>query len=192
MFYKFLNFTGPAQYVWKDPDTGHLFKEKNKQDLINRITIYRSQNNLEEIEQLSFVLESYWCSLPENFGRCEAVKSLPRGLLGYIKGGVALLRNLAYKDFAKQEVADERSRICSNCPLNVFPDRNGFIRWSNDIAEASVGDRKASHHDELGQCAACSCPLRAKVFYTGKINLTAEQEELIKTVKPDCWQLKKD
>lgn len=187
MFFKFLPFEGPARYCWKDPDTGREFEEKTKDDLITRITSYRLQNNLEEIEHLSFVLEAHWCSLPENAGKCVPIEATPRGTLGYLKGGLALLKTLMYKAFATQEVADSRAAVCLKCPFNVFPDKGGFIKWSNDIAVATIGERKAKGHEELGQCAVCSCPLRAKVFYTGSVERNPDWVHKMEAV--GCWQL---
>lgn len=187
MFFRFKPFEGPARFRWKDPDTGHKFEEPTKEALITRINSYRAQNNLEAIEALPFVLESYWCGLPENAYKCVPVEVTPRGMLGYIKGGVALLKNLWYGKFASKSVADVRSGQCSECQFNVFPDRNGFIKWSDDIAVASVGERRSSNHDKLGICAVCSCPLRAKVFYTGKVENNPEWRSKFESVK--CWQL---
>lgn len=156
--------------------------------MIDRINSYRKQNNLEKIEHLGFVLESYWCTLPENFGKCVNVETPPRGTWGYLKGGIALLKTMLYKSFAHQQVADERSRQCSTCKYNVFPDKGEFVRWSNKIAEASTEGRRSVAHEELGQCAVCSCPLRAKVFYNEPIEIEEEWEAPMKEV--DCWQLK--
>ncbi len=189
MFYRFKPFTGPVSYTFKDPDTGREFEEKSKAELIERISAYRKQNNLEELEHMGFVLENYWCSLPDNMNNCVPVEKLKRGLIGYIKGGIALLANLTYKNPVHQVVADTRAKICTGCQLNVFPDQGGFIAWSNQIAEASVGDRKSKYHEELGQCGGCSCPLRAKVWYGGRIELTKEQESVMREAKPECWQL---
>ena len=92
-----------------------------------------------------------------------------------------------YDSFASQKEADRRAAICAVCPHNVFPDRGNFIRWADHMAVVSVGDRKSKHHDELGNCAVCTCPLRAKVFYTGKNTLTEEQK--IEMRKVNCWQV---
>lgn len=162
-----------------------MFEESSKANLIARIEAYREINKLESIESLSFVLESYWCGLPENAGNCVPVE-VKRGVLGYLKGGVALVKQMMYKSFARQEVADARSVQCSTCEFNVFPDKTGFIAWSDKIAEASVGERRSIKHDELGNCAVCSCPLRAKVFYNGVVDIQPEWAE--KFNKVNCWQ----
>jgi len=189
MFFRFKPFEGPARFYWKDPDTGREFEESSKQALIDRITTYRGQNNLEPLEEISFVLESYWCGLPENKGKCVPVEGLKRGLLGYLKGGVALIQNLWYDTTVPMRVANERGAVCVECPFNSKYDVPWFEEWSNNVAIASVGEKRSAHHDNLWQCSACSCPLKAKVFYNGRIELTNEQEKVIKETNPKCWQL---
>jgi imidazole glycerol phosphate synthase subunit HisF len=86
-------------------------------------------------------------------------------------------------------VANERGAICVQCPLNAKYDVPWFEDWSNNVAIASVGDKQSQHHADLWTCSACSCPLKAKVFFNGKIELTKEQEKVIKETNPKCWQL---
>lgn len=162
--------------------------EQSKSALMDRINAYRAQNNLERIEYLSLVLESYWCSLPENNGKCVPVDKLPRGAMGFLRGGMALLQNIFYGEFAPQWLAEMRAGQCKSCIFNSFPDHTGFNKWADEIAVASVGSRKTTAHNELGLCAVCTCPLRAKVWYKGTVSFTPEQEKSFKSV--DCWQLK--
>lgn len=183
-------FAAPARYIFQDPDTRYLYKAKNKESLFRQIIDYRDQNRLAPIIALEYVLEAYWCSLPENAGLCEKVK-LKRGLMHYIKGGISLIENLYYgeKNIVAPEKAEKRAKICIGCSLNVFPDKDKFIQWSDEIAEASVGDRKVSVYEELGNCEGCTCPLRAKVWWKGDFKL--KKEEIIKMhgANPRCWQL---
>lgn len=187
MFYKFKPFDGPSRFTFKDPDTGSTFEEKTKLELIRRIAVYRQQNNLEPIEHISYVLESYWCTLPENEGKCVPA-TLDRGFLGYLKGGIALVKQMLYKKFATQEVADKRSEQCSLCRYNVFPDKGVFLKWSEDVAVASVEGRRSKKHTELGMCDVCTCPLKAKVWWSGSIKIEDGWVAPMKEV--DCWQLK--
>lgn len=189
MFLKFKPFVGPAEYTFKDPDTGYLFKETSRKSLFSRIVAYRAQNNLPPIEELALVVESYLCSLPVHQGLCTPVGPLKRGLLSYFKGGVALATNLWYNKVVSKEEADRRGAICVKCPLNVFPDKGPFVAWSDSIAEASVGSLRSKYHEELGNCEGCSCPLRAKVFYGGTIKLTVSEATTMKNSNPKCWQL---
>lgn len=175
--------------MWKDPDTGREFEEISKSVLMDRIAAYRSQNNLEEIEGLSVVLENYWCGLAENQGRCVPAR-LERGFMGYLQGGIALLKNVMYGKVVRQEEADRRAGICVKCPYNVFPDKGPFMKWSDDAALAMVGDRRSKFHDRLGNCGVCSCVMKAKVFYSGTVDLEKDWIEPMQAVS--CWQLSLD
>lgn len=176
---------------FKDPDTGREFTGKSIAEILPQIRGYRNQNELEELEYLPQVIENYLCSLPQHRGMCEPVKNPKRSVIQYLQGGVALLKNIAYATFATQEEADKRSEICASCPKNQFPSKTShFVNWANDLAQRSVGDRRSARHDDLGVCEICSCPLRSKVWYDGKIKLTKEQlEEMKKLDNPKCWQV---
>lgn len=186
MFSKFKPFAGPEEYSWKDPDTGRLFKEPSKKALIERIVLYRSQNNLETIDHLDAVLENYWCGRPENRGKCVPTV-MERGFLGYVKGGVGLIKRMVYNSFVDQATADNRAAICLKCPRMIWPDKGPFIKWSDDIAEASTLGRRSKFHDELGSCEICTCVMRAKIWMGGTIPLEPEWVEPM--TKAHCWQI---
>lgn len=193
MFLTLKPFTPPRRYTFKDPDTGFQYAAKDRSELVQRIVTYRAQNKLEQIDHLNLVLENYWCMLPENAGACSPlrpIKEIKRGFFETLKGGIALLKNVYYgeENIVSQSIADERSKICSTCPYNVFPDKTDFIAWSDELAEASVGPRRSKHHKDIGNCSVCSCPLRAKVWYKGPFSLPPAQKEQM--IKVNCWQPK--
>lgn len=173
--------------VWKlpDPDTGHIHEGTTLTKLIQNIVSYRSQNNLPQIDNLELVISNYLCGLPENQGKCRN-SPLKRGILQYLKGGIALVQNLYYKEFAPQEEADRRAEICTRCPHNDFPDKSYFIKWSDELALHMVGDRKSRYHKDLGSCRICTCNLRAKVFIGTSFSLS--DEEISKMNEVGCWQ----
>lgn len=173
-------------FEFKDPDSGRVHKANSKSDLVKLIIAYRQQNNYDPIELIDTVVDNYLCMLPNNAGKCAPFFPIKRGLWATFKGGVAVVKSLLYKSFATQEEADRRAAICKDCIYNVFPDKERFVRWSDSIAEASVGARKSKYHEELGNCDVCTCPLRAKVFFKGDIELTPEQ--ISKMKKVNCWQ----
>lgn len=187
MLKKFAAFHTPKSFYFPNPENNFRIQGRDLQDLVAKVRLYRLQNEFPELEFLEAVIEHYLCGRPENIGACEDRGPLKRGLIATIKGAVVVLQNLMYNSFASQEVADARSEACVRCPHNVFPDKGPFIKWSDNLAENSVGDRKSKNHDLLGNCEICSCPLRCKVFFNGKIQL--KQEEL--NAMPDyCWQKK--
>lgn len=182
-------FVGSSTYQFKDPDTGYVIYGASREDLVKRIFNYRTQNELPPIESLNAVIENYLCGLPENSGKCEP-NILHRSFLSYIKGGIVLLQNLFYGEanMVDQATADNRSIQCRGCEFNVFPDKDHFIKWSDDIAERSTGGKRSRYHDDLGSCSVCTCPLRAKVWYKGPFNSTEEERRSFDKV--NCWQLK--
>lgn len=185
MLKKFSVMNSPKKWEFRDPDTKREFVGSSLHDVAAKVRAYRSQNDLSVLDYLENVIENYLCGKPENKGSCEPLPKLKRGLFPSIKGGIVVLTNLMYKSFASQELADERSAICRECPHNIFPDKGPFIQWSDEIALHSIGDRRSKYHDELGNCYICTCPLRPKVFFTGDLNLKKEELEQM----PDfCWQ----
>lgn len=180
---------GERAFDWylTDPDTGYVHKATSRHELVQRILLYRSNNNLEQIENLDAVIDDFLCRQKENCMKCRPVPLLKRGLAAYWQGGIMLLKSLRYKVFAPIEVAEKRAQQCKSCPFNIFPDKGRFIRWSDALAEATVGQKTVSCQKDLGNCEVCSCPLKAKVHYVGEIGLTEEQEAKMKSV--DCWQI---
>lgn len=189
-FTKLKPFAAPKSYTFVDPDTKHIYHGKDKKELFFYILSYREQNNLPPIEALDTVLDNYWCSLPENTGNCERIK-LRRGWLPTLKGGIALLENLYYgKDnLLTPEEAEKRAQVCIKCPHNVFPDKDKFIAWSDEIAEAATFGLRCPSYTKLGNCFLCSCPLKALVFSKKANLLETETDE--RTKYPSyCWKLK--
>jgi len=187
MISKFKPFLGPAQYTFRDPDTGLQYKEKDKKTLISRIRAYRMQNALPEIEFLDDVLEMYWCSLPENVGRCEP-KSLTLGILPMMKAGIVILKNFLYDKVVNQDIAEKRALQCRGCEFNRMPENSGVKHWLDLVAINSVKGHRTKEYEKLGTCSVCECPLNMKVFYAGKIDKpTPEQQKKYDAV--NCWQL---
>ena len=190
VFHKFRPMEASASFEFTNPETGRKFIAPDMGTLVRRVAQYRADNQLPDIPQLKSVIENYLCHLPCNVGKCEPYQ-LKRGLMQYLKGGIALLSNLWLKNPVPLEEADRRSAICSTCVVNVFPDKGPFIKWADEIAEQTVGDKRSKHHDELGNCACCSCPLRAKIWHRPPFNLTESDAACMQAANPRCWQLEK-
>lgn len=185
------SFAVPFSFCFVDPDNGHKYLANTKRELFEQIISYREQNRLDPIMGLEYVLENYWCSLPENAGKCRHIV-LKRGWLQYVRGGVALLENVFYGEdgMVGDEEAERRAQICVKCPHNVFPDKGPFLAWSDSLAEAATGGRRTASYDTLGSCEACQCPLRAKIWYKGELKLSEKEKEVMRGV--GCWQVDMD
>jgi hypothetical protein len=177
-------------FEFKDPDVPRLYKGNSYKELIAQIRGYRAQNDLPEIPYLDTVVEHYLCMMPEHKGMCVNRPPLRRDLMKTIRGGISVITSAMYNAFAPQEKADERSAVCVGCPLNEFPDKTKFVEWSDALALKTIGSRKSAHHDELGTCMGCGCPLRCKVFYDGEIKLKPKEKEEMSKANENCWQVK--
>lgn len=188
MLKKFKPFQASGRIEFKDPDTGHIYTAPTTQELHRSIVMYRMQNQLEPIEALPDVVENYMCELGCNVGKCVTVE-LKRSWSHYIKGGIALVKNMAFRKYCTQEEAEKRAEQCVACVHNIFPDKGPFVSWVDDIAIQQVGERRTKRHNDLGSCAVCTCPLRSKVFVGTPLPGFPESEaQEMRKVK--CWQLK--
>lgn len=188
----FDNFQASSVWELPDPDRpDHIHRGETRGALVAAIVNYRTQNGLEPLERLNLIIDNYLCSLPCNTGKCKQLV-LERGYLEYLKGGLTLVQKLFYGDkfIVTQAEANARALICKDCPLNSFPDRDMFIRWSDEVALHSVGLRKVICQEDLGNCMGCSCCLKAKVWYKGPFKLNAEQETIMGSANSKCWQLR--
>lgn len=187
---EFNNFAGALEFSFKDPDSEHLYQASSMRELCDRIKSYRSQNELPAIEFLETVVENYLCRLPIHVGACRKKPPLKRGFMQYLKGGIALIQNLRYNSLVSQEVADARSAICKDCPANVFLDKGKFVQWTDTIALHSTEGKRSKYHDSLGNCEICSCTLKAKTWFNGKIDLPEDQKQKMREVSQNkCWQV---
>lgn len=189
MLKKFSILQSPAKWHFKNPEDGHTIQGLNLADTANKVRMYRAQNEHEPLEYLESIIENYLCMLPANRGCCEKMPPLKRGLYTTIKAGVLLVKQMLYNSFASQEVADIRALICVKCPLNVFPDKSAFIAWADSIAGMTTDGRRSKYHDQLGNCIACTCLLRSKIFFNEKIKLKPKVEKQMRDTTPACWQL---
>lgn len=186
MFRTFLPFKAPPSWYFIDPDTGHRYQADSKAELVKRILAYREQNRLPDIFQLGAVIDNFLCNQVENNFRCGKATEMHRSWWQYLKGGVALLRNMLINKPVDKEEADRRGGICIKCPYNVFPDKDRYVKWSDKVAEASVPGKRSAFHDYLGNCEVCTCTLKAKVWMPGPFDLSAEEVEKMREV--GCWQ----
>lgn len=93
--------------------------------------------------------------------------------------------------FVDQAEADRRALVCATCPKNVIPTGKGWLRaWSDDKMLECVMDQRTAYHDQLGVCGACSCELRAAVWWPADILRAVTPKKDIPKFPPaaDCWK----
>lgn len=188
MFRKFRAFEASPTIEFRDPDTGHTYKAPTLTELYKNIVLYRLQNKLEPIELLRETVETYLCSLPENANKCQA-SEMHRSVMTYVKGGVQLFKNLIFRKYASQAVAEQRAQQCEKCEFNVQLDKSHLMEFADNLAIMQVGERRTSNRDKLGNCEVCTCSLRSKVFFAGALD-KFKDEEVVKLKSVNCWQLK--
>lgn len=183
---------GPHTWEFRDPNSGFLYTAPTKKELLEYIVSYRTQNELPAIEFLPVVVENYMCRIKANMHLCEK-RVMRRGIMQYLQGGLYMFKSMFSGKFVSQEEADRRSEVCKECPLNFFPtneaEKSKLIAWSDNLAESNIGSKKSAHHEALGNCEACSCTLRLKVWVEPPFKLASNELVKIRAANKSCWQL---
>lgn len=104
-----------------------------------------------------------------------------------------------HEGMATQEEADARAIVCAACPLN---DTKSSL-WSLFVTSAATEIMHIFEHlhglkmttkldDKLGVCAACLCPMKAKVWVNLKhikANMPPDVVAKLNKDNPKCWIL---
>lgn len=196
-----------------DPSTGYKYNAKYPAfiNLIDHITMYRKINNLEEIENVELLVESYLCELRENASFVvETADNLPLKLDQYLTGLKVLLKTLSakYTDegaFVSDELANARAERCVKCRYNTtgIKDFTLFEKISRKLAGVVIGKGHLKYDSFLGQCILCGCGLKEKVrlrkqMFIGdmkdnvKITLPNNNMRDIENNLMKCWQIDED
>lgn len=195
IFKRFKPEETPKRWIYIDPDTNRSFgidsPVTSQAELINLIEQYRANNDFEPIKNLKSVLENFLCGLPENGGKCISY-TLKRNLQSYLKGGIALIKDMLYgvEMRVSQDEAEKRAEICKKCPFNVIPpEKSWFIQSTDEAVKTYLGDNIKTENDSfLGNCQVCSCVLPFKVHVKGPFELNPEEKGKMDSV--GCWQSK--
>jgi len=128
-----------------------------------------------------------WCR--RDPARCTiGVKTNSRGVMNK-KQPSRLLTCLGYMKSlvlngmkpVNQDVANERAKICSECPYNRNEESCGAcVYTAKVITKFLIGKRTTPYDAKLTQCGVCGCGLKAKVHYPPNLKDKFEYEE-------DCW-----
>ena len=93
-------------------------------------------------------------------------------------------------------MAEERARVCSDCPQNQTGD---WTSWFTAPASALIREKlsardsmgfQTQYDDQLNVCAACSCPLKLKVHVPINHISARMNAETKAKLDPRCWILK--
>lgn len=162
----------PGGWRYIDPDTGFEFSRRYSSlyELIEHVRIYREQNHLEPLNNISFYVQDWLCKQPNVKRYCNMNHA--RTASQYIRGAKAAVKTAFRGEAAyePQKIAEKRAEICVNCPHNkTNPRHSRLLKYSDRAIKEIVGNRKTSFDDKLFSCEVCSCPLRSKVHIAQNI-----------------------
>ena len=98
--------------------------------------------------------------------------------------------------FVSPEIAEERAKICSSCPLNSKQAAFGCGTCQSTflkLIHLLVGNRKTPYSTSCGFCGACGCAINAAVWFpieAQKEGLTEGMKDSFQQVKTFCWKAK--
>jgi hypothetical protein len=118
------------------------------------------------------------------------------GVVAAAVSGLAIYRELFTTSTpVSKDEAERRAAICTGCPQNK---PGGFKEWFvGSVAKGLTEllaimrdlDLTTSRDNELGTCAACHCPMRAKVFADLTVIRKHMRPEETAALDKRCWIL---
>jgi hypothetical protein len=91
--------------------------------------------------------------------------------------------------------ADERAKVCSDCPLNQPKDFLAFFtdpvaqKIRQQIAIKNEMELSTQYDDRLNICTGCGCSLRLKVWVPSDQIVKHTSEKIKSDLDPRCWVL---
>ena len=183
----------PIGYVYeiKYQDTSFSFQAPTRLGILQKIRAWYVSKDLTwpGDKEMESRLEDYICSvLPPGFCKDTSSKGVPYLSVQKIRDATHLFVSRLTRGKAalvSPEVANNRARICANCPKNMHGictscAGNEFM----DIFSWFVRNGRRTFVDQhLDTCSVCGCLLKAKVHVA-----TEELEKLEPHTYPDnCW-----
>lgn len=123
---------------------------------------------------------------PNQVGKLEALAAGGRVIVEWIASGEEAVP-------AKQ--AEERAKVCADCPLNTQGDWTSFFTVPVSEAIRRAMDQRRGWNlstpldDKLKVCSACYCPLPLKVHMGIERILSRIHPDILPTLDPKCWIL---
>lgn len=214
------DITPPGGWSWTHPRTGFVFNmnygagEKGLMKLMEHVKKYCDDNLLPTIQpvELRRLIENEICKRDGMAGRCmdafhvggtRAAREYLSGAMAGAKTIIARITGDHERNMVNPRLANRRAAVCLNCPLHVKPDENDATlmeKFTDAVMLKMIGSRRTERHDELMSCAACTCCMRAKVWFSRKTiaeSLDKKQIEKMKSVTVGknaepmvCWHIK--
>ena len=205
----------PIPWVWKDPETGKIITGDALSLIVEEVTSWLLANGRdagavedEVHERTAAVLIS------KNLRKYVVIQGdVKRTMKQYLSGGKALMMSWWEQSpisglirgelergrevHVDQEEADRRARICCQvnngdpCDENVVPVSKSWAQsWTDGKMLESVEGKKTEFHDDLGVCKACTCELRAAIWWKPNILVASmKSANYEKKLPSHCWKL---
>lgn len=201
---------------WIDPLTGFKYNadyghgEKGLVRLLEHVRRYRADNMLTALDENEArrLIENDICKRPGMLSRCVDVTQTKRTVGQMVTGAIAAVKAISSTfvpgmhehAMVSQRLAEKRAAICEKCPMNAPPADQSSIEQLQDKAMLKlIGSRRTSIHENLFSCAACTCNVRAKVWFAKRTIIQslddAVKRKLASIVHDKhgspmvCWQL---
>jgi hypothetical protein len=165
---------------------------KTVRDLVWEIKSFCDLNKIPIPEHLEAKVVEFMCdNLPAGF--CRNSSSNPRKFLTITQvkdfTNLIIKRALSFSPtsfITSKEVAEERARICSTCPLN---DRSRCTVCGGllSLVRKLVGRRETSYDPVLGTCMLCGCLLRVKIHVSNEALKAATTKPPADQIPDFCW-----
>lgn len=170
-------------------DVTAKFSFPTEPGLIQQIKQYLRANKIEVPKNLMPIVRDYICrTSPEGF--CQGDSSMPRTKFlsrRSIESATRILfegvRMPADEFFVPREVAEQRAKICANCPMNLQGTCATCVSSLNMLVGRLIGGRKTTFDSFLNTCSQCGCNLRAKVW----ISIKALSKTQKNSFPKHCW-----
>ncbi len=102
---------------------------------------------------------------------------------------ILALENEGIDPLVNRETANERAKICLECPRNTGLKKNTVDRKAEGFIRKKTAGQTTDYDDNLGNCGVCSCSLKVAVHFVDKIYKN-DRVKNIHSYPQVCWKRK--
>lgn len=183
-------------WEYEEPTTGKVFHGLVRSTVVGQITKHRMEKGI-PVGDVDRDLDAAVCrKLP---GECKEETELRHKVKS--KFGVDDVRSFlnsvahVFKNggVVSQSIANERARICSECPMNTTVSGCSGCNGVSQLVFDVIGAKKTNYDNVLQNCGVCGCSLKAKVWIT-EANLKEIQsvKNATDNYPSNCWMHKNE
>jgi len=186
----------PGGWRYLVRETGVELRGVSEGNLIQSIQKHYRANNLVAPYDLSILIEEYICKQSPHYCQPKGPsisfwEGAKRTLTQVVSGTRTLSAWMVSGEFADDETATQRAKVCASCPLNQEPLGCASCK-KIDIAQlvfSIIGKRVTAFDHVLKACEPCGCDLKVKVHVPLNIIKNKMPESVINKLPKHCWVL---